>query len=33
MCDDAKSAGTVEKTREELAKLDLEHPDYWAAEE
>ena len=28
-CEDAYSAGTVEKTRHELRKLNLEHPDYW----
>jgi hypothetical protein len=28
MCDDAKTAGTVEKTVEEL--LALEHPHYWS---
>jgi len=32
MCDLAKSAGTVEKTREELIKLDLEHSNYWNKE-
>jgi hypothetical protein len=29
MCDDARYAGTVEKTVAELRKLDLEHPDHW----
>ncbi len=29
MCDLAQNAGTVEKTREELTALALEHPDYW----
>lgn len=29
MCDDAQTAGTVEKTIAELKALDLEHPDYW----
>lgn len=29
MCDEAKSAGTVEKTISELKKLDREHPSYW----
>jgi hypothetical protein len=28
-CDDAKTAGTVQKTRAELAKLGREHSDYW----
>ena len=30
-CDEAwePDTGTVEKTREELEKLGLEHPDYW----
>lgn len=28
-CDEARSAGTVEKTRKELEALALEHPDYW----
>ena len=28
MCDNARLAGTVEKTREELIKLNREHPDY-----
>jgi hypothetical protein len=30
MCDEARLAGTVEKTRAELEALDLEHPHYWA---
>jgi len=29
MCDEAKYAGTVEKTVSKLKKLDLEHSDYW----
>lgn len=29
MCDDAKTAGTVEKTVAELEKLGREHPSYW----
>jgi len=28
-CDEYRTAGTVEKTREELKALNLEHPDYW----
>ena len=28
-CDEAKDAGTVEKTRAELEALALESPDYW----
>lgn len=28
-CDDYKTAGTVQKTRAELAALKLEHPSYW----
>lgn len=32
MCDKAYGAGTVEKTREELERLDLEHPSYWDTE-
>lgn len=32
LCDESSGAGTVEKTVEELAALDLEHPDYWAHE-
>ena len=28
-CVDYQTAGTVEKTREELRALDLEHPSYW----
>lgn len=30
MCDEAQSAGTVEKPITELFSLALEHPDYWA---
>jgi hypothetical protein len=29
MCYESDKAGTVEKTREELKQLDLEHPSYW----
>lgn len=29
MCDDAKSAGTTEKTEKELLALGLEHSCYW----
>ena len=29
MCDDAKEAGIVEKTVDELKILNLEHPSYW----
>lgn len=29
MCDQAVSAGTVQKTRAELRALALEHPSYW----
>jgi hypothetical protein len=29
MCQDARTAGTVQETRAELEALDLEHPDYW----
>lgn len=29
MCDDARLAGTVQKTLEELKELNLEHPSYW----
>ncbi len=28
-CYDYKTAGTVEKTLDELKALDLEHPSYW----
>lgn len=28
-CDDYKAAGTVQKTRAELAALNREHPSYW----
>jgi hypothetical protein len=31
-CEDSKRAGTVEKTREELEALNLEHSDYWKQE-
>lgn len=33
MCDEARNAGTVEKTRAELEKLDSEHSDYWGGRE
>lgn len=29
MCDEAKTAGLVEKTRKELRKLRREHSSYW----
>ena len=29
MCEESQFAGTVEKTTEELKKLDREHSDYW----
>ncbi len=29
MCEKSRDAGTIEKTRAELAKLGLEHPHYW----
>jgi hypothetical protein len=32
MCDRARDAGTVLKTREELIKMDLEHPDHFSDE-
>lgn len=28
-CDDYKTAGTIEKTVEELRQLAREHPSYW----
>lgn len=28
-CNDSTDAGTIEMTREELEKLNLEHPSYW----
>ena len=31
-CDEYKTAGTVEKTIEELTALNLEHPSYWHSE-
>ena len=31
-CDDYKTAGTVEKTIEELTARGLEHPSYWRRE-
>lgn len=30
-CDNARTAGTVEKTRAELEALALEHPHYWGS--
>jgi hypothetical protein len=33
MCDKARSAGTVQKTRRQLRKLALENPDYWRTHE
>lgn len=32
-CDDYKAAGTIQKTRKELAKLNLENSDYWKSDE
>ncbi len=29
LCEDYLTAGTAEKTREELEALGLENPDYW----
>ena len=29
MCENAINAGTVQKTKEELKQLNLEHPSYW----
>lgn len=29
MCDDARTAGTCERTVWELTALNLEHPSYW----
>jgi hypothetical protein len=29
MCGDAHGAGTVDRTVDELHKLDREHPSYW----
>jgi hypothetical protein len=29
MCDGARDANIVQKTRRELRKLKLEHPQYW----
>jgi hypothetical protein len=29
LCSESDSAGTLEKTVEELMALNLEHPDYW----
>lgn len=33
MCDDSRTAGTIEKTKYELSKLKLEDPSYWETEE
>lgn len=33
MCDDARGAGTTQKTRKELAKLARENSDYWKSDE
>lgn len=33
MCESARGAGTVEKTREELLALGEEHPSYWGPAE
>jgi len=33
MCDKSRDAGTVEKSIEELQRLDLEHSDYWKESE
>ncbi len=33
MCDEAQMAGIVQKTREELRKLNREHPSYWKTDE
>lgn len=32
-CDDYRTAGTVQKTRKELAKLNRENSDYWKSDE
>lgn len=32
-CEEYLTAGVVEKTKDELAKLDLEHPHYWDYED
>lgn len=32
-CDDYKTAGTVQKTREELEALGREHHSYWKTDE
>jgi hypothetical protein len=29
MCNDSQTAGTVQKTKDELRKLNREHPSYW----
>lgn len=29
MCDDARIAGTIDKTINELIELGIEHPSYW----
>ena len=33
MCQQSRYAGTVQKTRFELAALDLEHPSFWYTDE
>lgn len=33
MCDDSRCAGTEYKTKVQLKKLGLEHPDYWKTDE
>lgn len=33
MCDDARGAGTVQKTRAELKGLELEHQCYWKSDD
>lgn len=33
MCDEAKQAGTIKKSRDELAKLGLENPCYWQTDD
>lgn len=32
-CDDYRNAGTTQKTRKELAKLDRENSDYWKSDQ
>ena len=33
MCDESKTAGTIEKPIRELKKLNLEHPSFWRTDE